>query len=556
MLSHLHIRDLAVVANLTAEFSPGMTVLTGETGAGKSVLIDALGLALGDRADKSMIRAGRPRAEISAVFDIQAGSQAQAWLQSHEFDTEEPCILRRVLIRDGASRAFVNGTPVPLRTLQELGQTLVDIHGQHAHQSLLRPDQQRLLVDEFADHPQLQREVATTYHAWQQSQSRLNDLKSGMQERRERAELLGFQIVELTALNLNPGEVEEIDREQRLLSNAGELGQRSGLVLALLTDEEESIEARLHSASRELEAMLESAPELQECLEMLDTAAIQVGEAGSTVRQFAENIEFNPERLSQVERRLGDIHDLARKYHCRPEALPERLAEMKSEAQVLGQDDSELEALEQQTAKLEQSYLERATALSRARNQGARKLGSAVSECISALGMPDGQLQIRVEQQPLAKSSPSGLDKVEFLVSTNKGHPAQPLAKIASGGELSRISLAIQVSTIRCGLIPTLIFDEVDVGIGGGIAETIGRLLRQLGGERQVLCVTHLPQVASQGLEHLLISKQAEGDSVTTRIVRLTGESRIAEVARMLGGVQITASTLAHAEEMVSLSSG
>ncbi|MCB1858353.1 MAG: DNA repair protein RecN [Gammaproteobacteria bacterium] len=553
MLSRLQIKDLAIVANLAADFRPGMTALTGETGAGKSVLIDALGLALGDRADNGMIRGGRARAEVTAVFDVHGAHQARDWLRSRDLDAEEECILRRLLVRDGQSRAFVNGTPVPLKLLQELGALLVDIHSQHAHQSLLRPEQQRELLDEYAGNRAVRDEVGDLYRQWQQAESTLAEARKNTLEYDERLDLLRFQSEELTALGLTPGEAEAIDREQRMLSHAVELGEQCGAVLRVLAEDEESVRTRLTRSVRSLEAMLKLAPELRECGEMLETAVIQVEEAAAALRRFADGIELNPERLEQVEQRLSDLHDLARKYRCAPEDLPERLRTIQNELRHLERSGIRADELEVEKERLRKAYYEQAERLGATRDSAAGKLAESVSNLIASLGMPDGRVRILVEKLPSQKASPTGLERVEFQFSANPGQPLQPLNRVASGGELSRISLAIQVATLQCGLIPTLIFDEVDVGIGGGIAEIIGRMLRQLGAERQVLCVTHLPQVASQGQDHLLISKHSQKQEVTTEIIRLQGESRIEEVARMLGGVKITTSTLAHAREMISL---
>ncbi len=556
MLIRIQVRNLAIVTNLESDFQSGMTVLSGETGAGKSILIDALGLILGDRADNALIRADTKRAEISALFDLRQCPQVRHWLESNSLDEGDECILRRVLVRDSSSRGFINGSPVPARSLHELGQLLVDIHGQHAHQSLLRREQQRELLDAYAGSSELCAQVARLHHGWQQLARQLAETRNNAQERIERIELLQYQIEELTRLELAEGELQSLEQDLRRLSNAGELQQKCGLLLASLYDDEGSAQIVLSRCNSELQGIVNIEPSLTECQEMLESAEIQVGEAVMALRQYSETIELNPKRLEQVEQRLGVIHDLARKYRCRAEELSPHLAALKQELQQLNNADLQLAELEQRTSALKQQYQTQAARLSKKRRQAATRLGREVSTGIHTLGMPDGSVAIRLDPLESGDASANGLERVEFLVSANPGQPLRPLAKVASGGELSRISLAIQVATINCGRVPTLIFDEVDVGIGGGIAEIVGRLLRHLGEERQVLCVTHLPQVASQGHHHLLISKESDGKRVETGIYELDERQRVQEIARMLGGVKITSSTLNHAREMLELSNG
>lgn len=554
MLTRLHIKDLAIVTTLDAEFSNGMTSLTGETGAGKSILIDALGLALGDRADTGMIRAGCDRAEITAVFQLDDSKEANQWLTQQALDAGGECILRRVLVREGNSRAFINGSPAALKSIQSLGEQLVDIHGQHAHQSLLRTDHQRELLDDYAGTRKLRDSVAGLFHEWHQAVTDRERVYKTAAERRARFELLRFQIDELNTLALGSGEVEEIDREQRRLSSAGQLRIQCARILDLLDEEESSARAQLIRASTELNRMLQLEPELADCREMLESAAIHVDEAVATLRDYAENIELDPKRLARVEQRLEEIQDIARKYRCRPQELPEHLAILQRELDEIEHIDSRLEQLEQRCSETEKHLLAQSEKLHEARGAAAETLGKTVSSDIRKIGMPDGRVEILVEKLPDGRTTANGLDRISFLVSTNPGQPPQPLAKVASGGELSRISLAIQVATIRCGSIPTLIFDEVDVGIGGSVAEIVGRLLRSLGEERQVLCVTHLPQVAARGRHHLQIRKRSGKNGVMVEIGTLEGDARVLEIARMLGGIDITENTLAHANEMISLS--
>lgn len=551
MLQQIEIKDLAIVSTLSVELGTGMSVLTGETGAGKSILIDALGLVLGDRADNDMIREGCERAEVSALFDIRGLPAVESWLETHALDNDGQCILRRVLLKNGSSRAFINGSPANLKALQQLGDQLVNIHGQHAHQSLLKHDHQRQLLDEYSDHADLCRRTADSFQQWQDASRKLISLQQETGERQDRIDMLRYQIEELEALQLGDGELDELQREQALLNNAGNIVQHCDSALNSLDQEDDGALTRVNRASHELETLLELDPTLKECAEMLDSASIQIGEALSTLRHYADNLELDPARLDHLNRRLQEIHDLARKYRCKPEELASLLKQRQEELVSLDDADSRLGELEQRVATHWRDYLEQAGQLSQSRCEAANRLQTQVSDGMQSLGMPNGILEVEVERLDEERASTHGLDRVELRVSTNPGQPPKPLVKVASGGELSRISLAIQVATASCTQVPTLIFDEVDVGIGGGTAEIVGRLLRQLGEQQQILCVTHLPQVASQGHHHLQVEKQSSGTQTGTRLSVLSGKSRIEEVARMLGGVEITSQTLAHAEEML-----
>jgi DNA repair protein RecN (Recombination protein N) len=551
MLNRIHIKDLAIFTTLEVEFNDRMTVLTGETGAGKSILIDALGLVLGDRANNGMIRADSRRAEITTAFSLDDCPAALQWLEQNGIEVDGECLLRRVLVREGTSRAYVNGSPVPIKSLQNLGELLVDIHGQHAHQSLLRRDRQRELLDEYGDLNGLCRSVGDTFAQWREVSAQLEALRRQSLERADRMDLLEYQVGELSALALGEDELDALEQEHRRLSHAGQLMQQCGLLLGLLYDEEDSTQTRLARASGVLEEMSGLDTGLSGTLEMLENASIQIGEAATNLRHYAGDIQEDPQRLLQVEARLGDIQDLARKYRCRPEELNLRLDALRGELDQLNSAGQHLGALEQRSAELGIDYRDKARELHELRLKDAARLEREVTEIIQSLGMPEGRFGVLIEALPEEKAGASGIDRVEFQVSTNPGHPLQPLAKVASGGELSRMSLAIQVATINCGQIPTLIFDEVDVGIGGGVAEIVGRLLARLGSGRQVLCVTHLPQVASQGHQHLLVQKSSNGKAVTTSIENLEQEPRVQEIARMLGGVEITDTTLEHAREMM-----
>jgi DNA repair protein RecN (Recombination protein N) len=552
MLSHIYVKDLVIVSTLELELSGGMTALTGETGAGKSILIDALGLTLGEKSDNAMIRTGCGRAEVSAEFDLTRHPEATAWMEAQGLDDAGHCILRRLLVRTGRSRAYINGRPVPLQQLQALGALLVDIHGQHEHQSLLRAGEQRRLLDEYAGAAELALQVADRFRDYRAARIRLEELQAQARDRISRLELLAFQRDELEALAVTAEELQELDREQRRLHNTGRLQETSARLLQNLYDDEHSIQSGLNRAVMELDELLAFSSHLGEPRELIEGAMIQVQEAAGALRDFADGLEPDPQRLEHVEQRLSDIHDSARKYRSTPEELPARLEEIHRELAVLESADLELEQLERQVAGLREDYLTTAAKLSRRRQEAAARLSETVSAAMQTMGMDGGRLEVRVEALEEEKAGATGLDAVAFLVNANPGQPLQLLAKVASGGELSRISLGIQVATAECGRVPTLIFDEVDVGIGGGVAEIVGQLLRRLGDARQILCVTHLPQVAAQAHRQLQVKKQTEDGQTYTGIAPLTPKQRVEEVARMLGGVEITKKTLAHAREMLA----
>ncbi len=552
MLTRIHIKDLAIVSALELELNPGLTALTGETGAGKSILIDALGLALGERADNSMIRTGCERAEITAIFSVSAIGAVTDWLQEHSLDAGDECILRRVLVNSDSSRAFINGSPIPIKLLQELGNLLVDIHGQHSHQSLLRREQQRDLLDEFAQHSEMRRELAEVYTEWQDSAQRLRQLQLESSDRDERLELLHYQVGELRELQLSEGELEQLDSEHKRLSNANQLRDGAGQLLNRLYDDERSLHDALASASSELDELAATDPELAETQQMVADATIQIQEASHSLRHYLDGIGLDPGRLDEIEQRLSLVHDLSRKHHCKGHELPGLLIELEAELESLEHVGADLASLESEVATLRSNYLRLAEELDRERRSAAERLQLEVTAGIQTLGMPGGVFEVGIETLAEDKATAHGLNRVEFLVSANPGYPVKALTKVASGGELSRISLAIQVATARCSGVPILIFDEVDVGVGGGVAEIVGQLLHRLGEHRQVLCVTHLPQVAAQGHNHLQITKSEHNGEVKTEITILQEDGRIQEIARMLGGLKITEQTLAHAREMVS----
>jgi len=554
MLTRLHIRNFALVEHLELEFAPGMTVLTGETGAGKSILLDALGLVLGDRADSGTVRAGCDRAEISATFDIRSLGAVRAWLEERELNLDDECILRRTVSADGGSRGYINGQPAPVQSLRELGEQLVDIHGQHAHQSLLKRDLQRQLLDGYAGHDALAEQVSTAYRRWRELQQELERLTRAAGERDSRLELLRYQVGELEALGLSTEELASLEEEHGRLANASRLQEGAQRALDLLYEGDEmavvSLLGRTLSELRELQAI---DGQLGGACELLDSAAIQAREAASELRRYLDRADLDPQRLDWVEQRLAAISELARKHRCGGEELPALLERLQGELAELEQAGQRLDGLEAEISRCRDGYLKLARELSAGRRKAAQALASQVSANMAELGMKGGRFEVALEAVEDDEPAPHGLERVELLVSANPGQPLKPLAKVASGGELSRISLAIQVISAGRGSIPTLIFDEVDVGVGGGVAEMVGRQLHALGGERQVLCVTHQPQVAAQGHQHLQVSKQTQGETTRSAVKVLDEEARVEEIARMLGGMTITGQTLSHAREMLAL---
>ena len=552
MLTRLAIRDFAIIDWMELDLAAGLSVLTGETGAGKSIFVDALGLVLGDRADADVIRVGAERAEIGAEFDTDKLPAVRTWLDAHELAADGACILRRVIGRDGRARGQINGRGVPLQLLRELGEQLVDIHGQHEHQSLLRPAAQLELLDEFADQPALLAKVAGLYHNWKAVHERLAALRAAARDRDTQLELLSHQVSELDALGLQPGEIAALDAEHRRLANSGKLMQGAQTALNSVYESEEASAHQLtHQALAALSALGELDLRLKPVGDLLNNAEIQLAEAGETLRRYLADNELDPQRLEQIENRLGAIHDLARKHHLEPEELPALLEKLRVELRAVEHAEIALQELDNELVRLRDTYREAAGQLGRERVQTADRLGTSTTAIMRELGMPAGHFAIEVNTDA-ERFSPQGSETVEFQVSANPGQPLKALARVASGGELSRIALAIQVVAARASAVPCMIFDEVDAGIGGGVAEIVGRYLRSLGARRQVLCVTHLPQVASQAHQHFRVLKQTRGQGTAVYIDRLDKKSRIEELARMLGGVEITATTRKHASEMIA----
>ena len=555
MLIQLQIHNLAIVSSMDLELLEGLTALTGETGAGKSILIDALGLALGERADNGMIRSGSERAEVTAQFDISNLPEASDWLKEHDLDEEDECILRRSLNKEGRSRAFINGRSVPLQQLQELGGLLVEIHGQHAHQSLLKPNHQRRLLDAYGGHTELSEQLARQYRQYRNDFKQLEDLTAAADERASRLDLLRYQSQELTGLNLSTEELNSIEQEHTRLSHQELLRESCSEIISGLDGEHRSLRSQLSRSIETLGEMEGLDGTLKDPREMLDGALIQIDETLGHLRTYLSDMELDPAGLQQLEERLGSIHDAARKYRVKPEALPEKLQQIQSEIEALEQADVTLTDLASRVDTQQAAFFKLGKQLTRQRQASAKRLGGEINQAMQKLGMPGGVFAVSLTPLLPEQAAAQGMEQVDFQVSANPGMPLQSLNKVASGGELSRISLAIQVATIRYGTTPSLVFDEVDVGIGGSVAEIVGQMLRKLASTRQILCVTHLPQVAAQAMHHFQVQKTTRKQMTRTAIARLGDEERIQEIARMLGGVKITDQTLAHAQEMVSLAS-
>ncbi|MCG8158309.1 DNA repair protein RecN [Brenneria goodwinii] len=552
MLAQLTISNFAIVRELEIDFQAGMSVITGETGAGKSIAIDALGLCLGNRSDASMVRPGASRADICARFSLADTPSARHWLEQNQLDDSNECLLRRVIGADGRSRGFINGTAVPLSQLRELGQLLIQLHGQHAHQLLLKPDHQKHLLDAYADETQLLEAMQQVWQQWHQSCRSLAQLQQAAIEREARRELLQYQLKELNEFAPQPGEYEQIDVEYKRLANSGQLLALSQQALQLLCeDEEQNMLGMLHSVKHQLGELVGMDEKLSGVLSMLEEAGIQISEASDELRHYSEQMDLDPIRLYELEQRLSRQLALARKHHVQPEALPAFHQQLLEEQQLLEQQVSDHESLSLAVSEYHQQALHVAEQLHIRRQHHAKELAQLITGNMHDLAMPHGHFTIDVKYTPEYLTA-SGADSIEFRVTTNPGQPHQPLAKVASGGELSRIALIIQVITARKMDTPALIFDEVDVGISGPTAAIVGKMLRQLGESTQVMCVTHLPQVAGCGHHHFFVSKQTDGAETETLMQPLDKRARLQELARLLGGSAVTKNTLANAKELLA----
>lgn len=550
MLQELNIQNLALIEKLQLNFKTGFTSLTGETGAGKSILLDALGLTLGNRADSGLVRHGTKRADVTASFDIRELSQVQTWLQENELDDEEDCLLRRTLTSEGRSKAYINGLPVSATQLKTLSGMLIDIHGQHEHQTLLNNQKQLELLDAYAQHASLTTQTRQNYQAWSKLNQTYQTLLDSQSDRQSKIELLSFQLEEFDELAPQIGEFESLSEEQNALSHANEIKTANQNAQDFL-DGENGVAEQLNRAIAEMESVADYQPHLQPSLAQLNSLLIDAQEVATDLQHQNQQVELDPSRLQSLDERLSALFGLAKKYQIDPEALVEKHQSIQADLNTLTDSSESLEAFQEKIAAAWQNFETTATKLSQSRSKSAKKLSKTVTESMHTLGMANGLFDVSLS--PADKASIHGLDKIELQVTANKGQPLQPLAKVASGGELSRISLAIQVASAEVASLPSLIFDEVDVGIGGGIAEVVGQKMQTLGQHRQIFSITHLAQVAAFGNQHLNIAKSTQDNQTTTKVFELSKPERIEELARMLGGMEITEQTLKHAEEMFEL---
>lgn len=552
MLAQLTISNFAIVRELEIDFHSGMTAITGETGAGKSIAIDALGLCLGGRAEADMVRRGASRADLCARFALKDTPAAQRWLEENQLESGRECLLRRVISTDGRSRGFINGTAVPLSQLRELGQLLIQIHGQHAHQLLTKPEHQKTLLDGYTGEYALTQLMAGHYRQWHQSCRELAQHQQQSQERAARADLLQYQLKELNEFCPQQGEFEQIDEEYKRLANSGQLLSTCQHALTVMADgEEANMQSQLYAAKQLVGELVGMDGKLSSVLDMLEEASIQLSEATDELRHYNDRLDLDPNRLFELEQRISRQISLARKHQITPEELPAFYQALLEEQRLLDDSAGSLESLSQTVVEHHQLALETARQLHAARQRSADELTRLITESMHSLSMPHGvfAIDIAFDERHLTAE---GADRIEFRVTTNPGQPLQPIAKVASGGELSRIALAIQVITAQKMETPALIFDEVDVGISGPTAAVVGKLLRQLGESTQVMCVTHLPQVAGCGHHHFIVCKETDGEMTETHMHPLDKRARLQELARLLGGSEVTRNTLANAKELLA----
>jgi len=551
MLESLYVKDFAIVGEAEIVFGPGMTVVTGETGAGKSLLVDALLLLAGGRADAAMVRHGCERAELSATFDLAGRGDLRDWLVAEDLDEDGACQLRRVVRSEGSSRAWINGRPVTLTQLKALAAGLIEIHGQHEHQALLDRAQQLALLDAFGAHEAETAEVARTARAWRDTGARIAELSRG-EDHAERVEWLGHQVEELDRHALAPDDLAALEERHRRLANSGQLLQGCATLAERLDGDGEYALLRLVARAQHEIAQLATLDErLAPVGELVDAAQIQLSEANDALARYQSALDLDPDSLAEAEAQLGKLHELARKHRVRMPDLKAHADGLRDELETLRGVGASITSLREQQQRQRKAWDAAAKALGTRRAAAAKTLSDAVSSLMAELGMRGGRFEVQLETNGEDDPDPQGAERCEFLVSANPGQPPRALRKVASGGELSRISLAIEVAALGSDTIGTMVFDEVDSGIGGAVAEVVGQKLHALGARAQVLCVTHLPQVAAQGDRHLRVSKSSDGASTETRIDALDGKPRQEEVARMLGGIEITRETLAHAKQML-----
>ena len=559
MLTQLQIRDFTLIEQADIELGDGMTSLTGETGAGKSILLDAIGLVLGDRADSSSVRPGSKRAEITAVFQLDATAPVWRWLHEHDLEDDDHCLLRRIVAAEGKSRGYINGTPVSMHTLREVGEMLVDIHGQHEHYALSQRATHRELLDSMAKSPALVRQVNDCYLNWRTLQDKISSLTEDSHHRAQRIDMLRFQVQEFEQLRLDAEELRSIEAEHKRSANAGQLLELASSVLNALDDADASADTQLQSAARIMQQLHALDPGLDESMEIINTASILVQEASASVRDYVNHMDIDGDRLQYLDERLANLHRLAKKHQCDIADLLGIQQRLEQELAEIDNEGNSLETLQTECDALLKLYDTQAQKLGRQRKKSAQALSQSVSAAMHALGMPGGEFVCQVETEAAPQSQPPsrhGRDTVRFLVSPNPGMQPGDISKIASGGELSRISLALALTTRRKATTPTLIFDEVDSGIGGAVAATVGEYLHELGGKAQVLCVTHLPQVAAKADHHLRVSKQVVNGKTSTQLTPLEGADTVDEIARMLGGAKVTRKSRQHALEMLGMDAG
>jgi DNA repair protein RecN (Recombination protein N) len=552
VLTHIQIRDFAIIDAVELELDTGLTVLTGETGAGKSILVDALLLAAGGRAGAEVIRHGTQRAEVSATFAIDTNQRAVDWLAEQEIEHDGECILRRVVGADGRSRAYVNGQAMPIQSVRQLGEMLVDVHGQMEYQSLVRHAAQRELLDRSGDYEPLLDAVRTRWRTLSTLQAEFDRANAAAQDRDARLELLRYHVQELDALDLKPGELESLVAERQRLSQRGRLSAGAREIAQLLRESEDaSAEHAIERAHTIARTLTDLDPHYAEISRLIEESLIALREGVDAVERYESTLEADPQRQEWVEQRLAAVESLARKHRVDTDEIPRLHEELRSEFDRLQGLEASIEEAQQALIAARKDFREACVALTRARREAAKKLSERITTLMQTLGMPGGVFEIAVRALEAGDAGGNGADDIEFLVSANPGQPPKPLAKVASGGELSRISLAIQVAAVQEESLPCLVFDEVDAGVGGGVAEIVGRQLRALGERTQVLCVTHLPQVASQAHAHVRVTKLSDRKTTRTTLHQLTDEERIEEIARMLGGIDITAKAREHAAEML-----
>lgn len=550
MLKSLHIQNFAIIQSLELHFFSGLSTLTGETGAGKSIIIDAIGLVLGDRADNGLIRAGENSAEIVLVIELADDSNILNWLIENDFDAESECILRRVIRKDGKSRAYINNTPVPLKSLKEFSERIINIYGQHAHQSLMHTSTQRELVDQFAGHSDELTALKDLHHDWQILQQRVQQLRDNASEISSRIELLSYQVEELDQLSLAENEFAQLEQNLSRLANAEQLKQVTATAShRLRNDDNEDISSQLNQLSNQVEQCLAEDPSLTNTHQALLEAVTLIDEAASELSHYAEQVSLDPQALADTEERIAIIDQISRKHKIAPAQIPALHVQLRQELDSLTQPDCDLDSLTSQLQQAEQQTMALAEKISNNRSAAAGKLSTEITQALAKLGMQKAKLDIQVS--PLKQLTSSGLDKIVINIQTNPGQNMLPLTQVASGGELARISLAIQMIAVDKLEVPVLIFDEVDSGVGGAVAEVVGKALRDIGAHKQVMCITHLAQVAANAHHHYRVNKYSEDEDTASAIEYLEHEHRVTELARMIGGVKLTENTFLHAQEML-----